>query len=216
MSEGGGGFLVVPRQPAVPVSPCGADSTPAMGIPTPSPFSFSVASTRWSSSRPYNHIFSLVLRAMVMFFSFGSSLALAVTMSNNTQREEDHIRGEDDHKRGFQDYPEFVYSFMITALVFIYSAYQLFKGISDIAFRGNLISDKTSDYTSFILDQLAGYLLVSCSSVTALMINQQRLEGDTLLKRAAVASVFLSVAAFLTTAVCAILSGYKLSKRIMW
>lgn len=93
-----GGVLVIPRQPVVAVSPCAAYSTPTTGIPTPSPFSFSVASTRWSSSRPYNHIFSLIFRAMVMVFSFGSSLALAVTMSNNSQPE--------DHKKGFQDYPE--------------------------------------------------------------------------------------------------------------
>ncbi|KAI7744812.1 hypothetical protein M8C21_020952 [Ambrosia artemisiifolia] len=205
----GSGVLVVPRQPVVVVSPSAAySSTPAMGIPTPSPFSFSVASTRWSSSRPYNHVFGLVLRAMMMVFSFGSSLALAVTMSNNSQ--------QDSHKQGFQDHPELVYSFIITSLAFIYSTYQLFKGIWDIAFKEALISDKTSDYTSFILDQLAGYLLVSCSAVTALMINQQPLSGNTSLKRAARASVCLSVAAFLTTAVSAILSGYKLSKRVMW
>ncbi|KAK1420745.1 hypothetical protein QVD17_22588 [Tagetes erecta] len=207
MNEGGG-VLFIPRQPVVAVSPCAAYSTPATGIPTPSPFSFSVASTRWSSSRPYNHIFSLVFRAMVMVFSFGSSLALAVTMSNNSQQE--------DHKKGFQDYPEFLYSFAITTLAFIYSAYQLFKGIFDIAFRGVFISDKISDYTSFILDQLAGYLLVSCSSVTAVMINKPSLAGNTLLKKAAIASVCMSVAAVLTTAVCTLLSGYKLSKRLMW
>ncbi|KAI3801372.1 hypothetical protein L1987_29477 [Smallanthus sonchifolius] len=205
MNEGGG-VLLVPRQPPVAaVSPCAAYSTPVMGIPTPSPFSFSVASTRWSSSRPYNHVFSLVLRAMLMVFSFGSSLALAVTMSN-TQQEE----------KGFQDFPELVYSFAVTTCAFIYSAYQLFKGIFDIAFKGIFISDKTSEYTSFILDQFAGYLLVSSSSVTALMINQPQLAGNTSLKKAAVASVCMSVAAFLSTAVCAILSGYKLSKRIMW
>ncbi|MFS7934286.1 hypothetical protein Hanom_Chr05g00389761 [Helianthus anomalus] len=69
---------------------------------------------------------------------------------------------------------------------------------------------------TYIKNQLAGYLLVSCSAVTAVLINQEPLSGNTSLKRAATASVCLSVAAFLTTAVCAILSGYKLSKRVMW
>ncbi|MFS7934285.1 putative casparian strip membrane protein [Helianthus anomalus] len=142
----GSGVLAVPRQPVVVVSPSAAYSTPAMGIPTPSPFSFSVASTRWSSSRPYNHVFGLVLRAMMMAFSFGSSLALAVTMSNNNQ--------EDHDKQGFQHHPELVYSLIITTAVFVYSVYQLFKGIFDIADKGIVISDKTSDYTSFILDQV--------------------------------------------------------------
>ncbi|KAD3068313.1 hypothetical protein E3N88_36193 [Mikania micrantha] len=99
MNEGCG-VVAVPRHPAVAVSPSAAYSTPpAMGIPTPSPFSFSVASTRWSSSRPYHHILNLVLRAMLMVFSFGSSLALAVTMSNNSQQE---------NNKGFQHFPAFV------------------------------------------------------------------------------------------------------------
>ncbi|XP_076938386.1 CASP-like protein 4A4 [Bidens hawaiensis] len=201
MNEGGG-VLMNPHKPGAAVSPCAVYSTPAMGIPTPSPYSFSVASTRWSSSRPYIHTLRLVLRAMVMFFSFGSSLTLAITMSN--------------HKQGFQDIPGFVYSFIITCWAFIYSAYQVFKGILNIAFRDCLMSDKTSDYTNFILDQLAGYLLVSCSAVTAVMINQPQLKDNSSLKQAAVASVCMSVIAFLMTAVCANLSGYKLSKRIMW
>ncbi|KAD3068311.1 hypothetical protein E3N88_36191 [Mikania micrantha] len=47
------------------------------------------------------------------------------------------------------------------------------------------------------------------------MINQPQIAGNTLLKKAAVASVCMSVVAFLTITTCAILSGYKLSKRIM-
>ncbi|KAL7608418.1 hypothetical protein Lser_V15G09838 [Lactuca serriola] len=195
----GSGFSVIPRQPATAVSPGAAYLSPAMGVPTPSPFSFSVASSRWSSSRPSIHIFILALRAMVLVFSFASSLALAATMSDNNQD-------------GFQKYTEFIYSFVVTTVIFFYSAYQLFKGISDISCRCVLISDKISDYLSFVLDQLAGYLLVSSSSVTAGAIQNT----SSSLKKAAIVSVSMSVAALLTTAVSAILSGYKLSKRIMW
>ncbi|XP_076938282.1 CASP-like protein 4A4 [Bidens hawaiensis] len=214
MNEGGG-VLMNPHQPVVAVSPCAVYSTPAMGIPTPSPYSFSVASTRWSSSRPYIHTFSLILRAMVMVFSFGSSLALTIGMHNNNRHEQEDNKFV-EHRHGFHDYPELLYSFIITTLAFIYSAYQLFKGICDIAFRACLISDKTSDYTAFVLDQLAGYLLVSCSTVTALMINQTQLVGHSSLKNASTTSVCMSVVAFLITAVCVNFSGYKLSKRIMW
>lgn len=38
-------------------------------------------------------------------------------------------------------------------MAFVYSAFQLFKGVCDISYRGILISDKISDYLSFILDQ---------------------------------------------------------------
>ncbi|KAI8546365.1 hypothetical protein RHMOL_Rhmol07G0111400 [Rhododendron molle] len=50
------------------------------------------------------------------------------------------------------------YSFIVTILAFIYSAYQLFKGVSDIAYKGILISDMASDYFSFILDQFTSSL----------------------------------------------------------
>ncbi|GJY80850.1 retrotransposon protein, putative, ty1-copia subclass [Tanacetum coccineum] len=217
MMKEGSGVCMSPRQPMVAVSPSAAYLSPAMGVPTPSPFSFSVASTRWSSSRPSIHYISLFLRLMTLVFSFGSSLALATTMSNTNKRPNNTTMCNKGHnyQQSFQYYPEFVYSIVITSLAFIYSAYQLFKGVSDIAFKAILISDKTSDYTSFILDQLAGYLLVSCSSVTAVTIHRQ-LESSTSLQKAAIVSVCMSLAALLTIAVCAILSGYKLSKRIMW
>lgn len=46
------------------------------------------------------------------------------------------------------------YCLTVTILALVYSAFQLFKGICDIAHRGILISDQISDYTSFILDQV--------------------------------------------------------------
>lgn len=73
----------------------------------------------------------------------------------------------------------------------------------------------TLNHCHYNKKQLAGYLLVSCSSVTALTIHRQ-LERNTSLQKAAIVSVCMSLAALLTIAVCAILSGYKLSKRIMW
>ncbi|KAI3501240.1 hypothetical protein L1887_29104 [Cichorium endivia] len=214
----GSGVLVIPRQPMAAVSPSAAYLSPAMGVPTPSPFSYSVASSRWSSSRPSIHIFSLFLRAIVLVFSFASSLALATTMSDNNQPEVAATTSDNDQlkdKQGFQDYTELIYSFVVTTLVLVYSAYQLFKGICDISCRGFLISDKLSDYISFVLDQLAVYLLVSSSSVTTVTISRQ-LQGNTSLTKAAIVSFSMSVTALFTTAVCAILSGYKLSKRIMW
>lgn len=59
------------------------------------------------------------------------------------------------------------YCFIVTILAFVYSAFQLFKGICDIAHKGILISDIISDYTSFILDQVVvrnNFLLLFSSS----------------------------------------------------
>ncbi|KAI3468773.1 hypothetical protein Pfo_025436 [Paulownia fortunei] len=57
------------------------------------------------------------------------------------------------HSTSFRDYPELVYCFTVNILAFLYAAYQLFKGICDIAHRGIFISDMVSDYISFIFDQ---------------------------------------------------------------
>ncbi|KAK8584283.1 hypothetical protein V6N12_068528 [Hibiscus sabdariffa] len=111
-------------------------------FPTPSPFSFSGSSTR-QSYRPSLHHSNLFLRFLVLLFSFISALALATSSTkNNRQR-----------SPTFTEYPELIYCFSVAILAFLYAAFQLFKGISDIAHRGILISDMTSDYLSFVFDQ---------------------------------------------------------------
>ncbi|KAI8546368.1 hypothetical protein RHMOL_Rhmol07G0111700 [Rhododendron molle] len=206
MKELGGGVVASACGSMSGILPTSATHSPSPAQPplaTPSPFSFSVASTRWSS-RPSIYISSLFLRFLALIFSFASALALAAPSPKKTTGKEDS---------SFGDYPELLYSFIVTILAFVYSACQLFKGVSDIAYRGILMSDVASDYLSFILDQLAGYLLMSSSSMTVLAIQQRR--QDTFWK-AAVISVTMSFAAFVVIAICALLSGYKLCKRIIW
>ncbi|KAA8522366.1 hypothetical protein F0562_013273 [Nyssa sinensis] len=185
------------------VSPEAVYSAAQPQLTTPSQFSFSVASTR-QSSRPLIHIFSLILRFLAFIFSFISAFSLAAPSPKK----------KDGEHPSFQNYPELLYCFIASILVFAYSAYQLFKGVSDIVHRGIFISDMTSDYVSFILDQLAGYLLMSSSSVTVLAI--QQLKRTASLWKASIVSVSMSFAAFLVIAACALLSGYKLCKRVMW
>ncbi|WMV43821.1 hypothetical protein MTR67_037206 [Solanum verrucosum] len=177
-------------------------------LPTPSPYSFSVASTRLRS-RPSIYAYDLALRSLALLFSFISALSLAVPSPTRT-------------KRGtiskFYDDSQLTYCFTVSILVFIYSAFQLIKRVCDIAYRGVLISDMTSDYLSFILDQnvlqLTGYLLVSSSSVTIPVI--QQMDSQTPLWKAAILAVCMSFIAFMVLAVSALLSGYKLCKRIIW
>uniref|UniRef100_A0A199U915 CASP-like protein n=1 Tax=Manihot esculenta TaxID=3983 RepID=A0A199U915_MANES len=101
-----------------------------------------------------------------------------------------------------------MYCFIVYTLVFVYSALQLFKGVCDMEHRGLIISDLISDYLSFILDQLLGYLLISSCSVA--ILDAQQISKTALLWKV------MSFAAFLVTATCTILSGYKLCKRIIW
>ncbi|KAH7549464.1 hypothetical protein ACOSP7_025730 [Xanthoceras sorbifolium] len=182
------------------VSPLAASS---LAQQTPSPFSFSVASTRWSF-RPPIHLANIFLRFFALVFSFVSALSLADLSPNKKSQP----------SISFTDYPEFMYCFIVSILTFIYSSFQLFKGICDTAHRGILISDMISDYSSFILDQLVGYLLISSSSMAIPVIQHMKQTGT--LWRAAIISTTISFVTFLVISTCTLLSGYKLFKRIIW
>ncbi|KAK8478744.1 hypothetical protein V6N11_066278 [Hibiscus sabdariffa] len=182
-------------------------------FPTPSPFSFSVASTRWSSRSSVHHS-NLLLRFLVLIFSFISALTLATPASTKKKHQP---------SPSFTEYPELIYCFIAASTAFLYTAFQLFKGICDIAHRGILISEMASDYLSFVLDQasaissnqsLVGYLLVSSTSVAMPIIGQ--VERGTPLRKGTIVSTSMAFATFLVMAICAVLSGYKLCKRIGW
>ncbi|XP_021300620.1 LOW QUALITY PROTEIN: CASP-like protein 4A4 [Herrania umbratica] len=186
------------------VSPvAAADSQTQHPFPTPSPFSFSGTSSRWSSRPPIDHS-TLFLRFLLLLFSFISALSLAAPSTKK--------KGQ--RPPSFTQYPELIYCFIVAILAFLYAAFQLFKGICDIAHRGILISDKTSDYLSFVLDQLAGYLLISSSSVAIPIIRQ--VEKSTPVWKGTIISTSMSFATFLVIAICALFSGYKLCKRNVW
>ncbi|KAJ8766130.1 hypothetical protein K2173_021647 [Erythroxylum novogranatense] len=168
-------------------------------FPTPSPFSFSVA-----SQRPSIKVCSLLLRFLALLLSFTSAVSLAAPSTKQLALE----------PSTFNQYSQLMYCFIVSILVFLYSAFQLFKGICDIAHRGILISDVISDYMSFILDQLEGYLLISSCSVAILTI--QQIAKPAPLWKAAIISTSMSLATFLVTAISCLLSGYKLCTRIIW
>uniref|UniRef100_A0A2C9WAD4 CASP-like protein n=1 Tax=Manihot esculenta TaxID=3983 RepID=A0A2C9WAD4_MANES len=192
-----GEVLVVACRPMAGMSPVSVNSLTQRPFPTPSPFTFSVASTRWSS-RPSIHYSNLVLRFLALIFSFVSALSLAASSPKK--------KGQ--LPSSFTGYSELMYCFIVYTLVFVYSALQLFKGVCDMEHRGMIISDLISDYLSFILDQLLGYLLISSCSVA--ILDAQQISKIALLWKV------MSFAAFLVTATCTILSGYKLCKRIIW
>lgn len=73
-----GEVLVVACRPMAGISPVSVNSLTQRPFPTPSPFTFSVASTRWSS-RPSIHYSNLVLRFLALIFSFVSALSLAAS-----------------------------------------------------------------------------------------------------------------------------------------
>lgn len=76
--------LVAPSRPMANFSPVMTTSVSRQPFPTPSPFSFSVASTGWSS-RPSIHYTNLGLRFLVLLFSFVSAITLATSSKTKNQ-----------------------------------------------------------------------------------------------------------------------------------
>ncbi|RZC72950.1 hypothetical protein C5167_048435 [Papaver somniferum] len=175
-------------------------------LPTPSPFTFSVAgSTTLSlSSQPAFRYANLFLRFGGFLFSFISAICLVFPSPQYRNYE----------PSTFLNTAELTYCFIVSILASIYSAYQLFKGVCDIAYRARFISDKMSDYSSFILDQLVAYLLISSSSILVLTIH--RIIPTTSVWKSAVVSASMSCITFVIIAISTLQSGYKLCKRLIW
>ncbi|KAF3780246.1 CASP-like protein 4A4 [Nymphaea thermarum] len=94
-----------------------------------------------------------------------------------------------------------------------------FRGSS--AYRSLLVSEKISDYTTFMLDQVVAYLLMSSSStlVANATVATATVANATVMQhcgKLAAASAGMSFFAFFTIAMSALQSGYKLCKRIIW
>ncbi|CAM8884457.1 unnamed protein product [Rhodiola kirilowii] len=170
-------------------------------FPTPSPFS--VTSPLSSSSRHFVHAASLSNRAMAVILSFISALSLARPPKR---------RNSSQLSTSFIDHPELVYCFVVAILAFGYSALQLIRRIYDIAHRGFFVTEKVSDYTTFILDQLVAYLLISSCSVSIPVI--QHLDGNSALRVAAWTSGSMLLATFFVMASSALLSGYRLYSKM--
>ncbi|KAK4746035.1 hypothetical protein SAY87_012347 [Trapa incisa] len=147
-------------------------------LPTPSPFSFSSTPARagWSSSPPV-HLSTLVLRFVMLVLSFVSALSLANPPKSKGQR-----------TSSFNESSKLTYCFIVSIVVFVYSAFQLFKGVCDISYRGILISDKFSDYLSFTLDQANditfkqfpkshGIDKLPCLEITTLLVLEKNADG---------------------------------------
>lgn len=123
----------------------GVPPPPQQAFPTPSPFSFSAASTGRSLRPSISHL-NILLRFLGLLFSFACALSLAAPRKKYNKTHQ---------ISSFTDCEELLYCFSVAISAFSYSTFQLFKGVWDMAQRGFLVSGLISDYITFILDQVA-------------------------------------------------------------
>ncbi|KAL4178773.1 hypothetical protein AMTRI_Chr13g116800 [Amborella trichopoda] len=167
---------------------------------TPSPFSESIIAVAGATGVAPLHLSNLFLRFLSLFLSLLSALILTAPRSPH---------------HSSSNYFQYRYSVGVCMVASFYSLTQLVKGIWDIASISILIPDAIYDCLTFPLDQLVCYLLISSSSA-AMPATIDENDRGTMLGKLATASLTMSFLAFLSMAILAILSGYKLYKRYAW
>ncbi|KAF3773052.1 CASP-like protein 4A4 [Nymphaea thermarum] len=105
------------------------------------------------------------------------------------------------------------YPQIVVAKALAYSTCQLLKDLYEIAKKKLLVAEVFSDYTTFIIDQLMAYLLVSSCSTLSILASDSAMASDGCRRMVAVA-LATSLCTFLSLAISAVLSGCKLVRRI--
>ncbi|KAG0496441.1 hypothetical protein HPP92_001132 [Vanilla planifolia] len=142
----------------------------------------------------------LLLRAVGCLFSL---LALIVMASNK--------HGD---WMNFDRYDEYRYLVAISILAFLYSLGQVARQVYRSSAGGrDVLPVRLSDIVDFAGDQVVAYFLISALSAAIPVTNNMRKGADNLFTDASSASISMAFFAFLSLALSALISGYKLSKQ---
>ncbi|XP_072960989.1 CASP-like protein 4B4 [Typha angustifolia] len=144
----------------------------------------------------------LLLRAATWFFSFISAVVMA------TNRHGDWSQ--------FYNYEEYSYLLAIAALAFLYSTVQLVRQVYRLTARkdpNRPVPRKAAFMVEFVGDQVIAYLLISALSAAIPTTNSIRGGTDNTLTDSSAASISMAFFAFVTLALSALISGFRLSKQ---
>ncbi|XP_072985254.1 CASP-like protein 4B4 isoform X2 [Typha latifolia] len=144
----------------------------------------------------------LLLRAATWLFSFISAVVMA------TNRHGDWSQ--------FYNYEEYRYLLAIAALAFLYSTVQLVRQVYRLTGRKDSnrpVPKKAAFMVDFVGDQVIAYLLISALSAAIPITNSIRGGTDNTLTDSSAASISMAFLAFVTLALSALISGFRLSKQ---
>ncbi|KAK7260035.1 hypothetical protein RIF29_25750 [Crotalaria pallida] len=140
---------------------------------------------------------SLGLRAIALLFSLISFILVA---SNN------HGDGKE-----FDEYEEYRYLLAVAILSSLYTGGQVFRQVQELSKGKNMLQARTADLIDFFGDQIVAYLLISSASSAIPITNRMREGADNIFTDTSSAAISLAFFAFLSLALSALISGYKLS-----
>ncbi|GAA0160926.1 hypothetical protein LIER_17366 [Lithospermum erythrorhizon] len=142
---------------------------------------------------------SFALRSLCLVFSL---LAFIIMATNN------HGNG-----REFDDYEEYRYVLAIAILSTLYTGFQTFRQFHEISTGRDIIPGRNIMMLDFFGDQIVAYLLLSAASSAVPLTNHMREGADNIFTDSAASSISMEFLAFTTSAISAMISGYKLSKQ---
>ncbi|KAK8939606.1 CASP-like protein [Platanthera guangdongensis] len=141
----------------------------------------------------------LLLQALGLLFSLLSAIIMASNKHGDWM--------------DFDRYDEYRYLLGISILVFLYSLGQVIRQVHLSSTGRDVLPARISATFSFTGDQVAAYLMISALSAAIPITNNMRKGADNLFTDASSASISMAFFAFLSLAISALISGYKLSKQ---
>ncbi|KAJ8457876.1 hypothetical protein OPV22_030802 [Ensete ventricosum] len=184
--------------PSTEIDPEKASTSAA---PSPSnPATVVLALIAWWRGKDLLERSGLVLRPLALIFSL---FAFIVCASNR----------HGDWKN-FNRYEEYRYLLAISILALLYSIFQVSKQAYRFSTGKDLVPKNYSGIVDFAGDQVMAYLLISALSAAIPITNSMRGGADNVFTDASSASISLAFFAFVSIALSALISGFKLSKQI--
>ncbi|XP_008244799.1 PREDICTED: CASP-like protein 4B1 [Prunus mume] len=142
---------------------------------------------------------SLALRGLSLVFSL---LAFIIMASNK------HGDWKD-----FDKYEEYRYVLAIAILSTLYTGVQAARHVHQLSTGRELFQRRTSALADFIGDQIMAYLLISSASSAIPLTNRMREAQDNIFTDSSASAISMAFLAFVTLALSALISGYKLSSQ---
>ncbi|KAG7027874.1 CASP-like protein 4B1, partial [Cucurbita argyrosperma subsp. argyrosperma] len=178
--------------------PPSANPTPDVEMQTPAATSSGVSEilNRWGRE-------DLLKRRVLALRGFGLVFSLLAFLIMACNRHGDW--------KNFDNYEEFRYVLAIAILSTFYTGAQVFRQIHEVSTARSMFPPPKSAIIDFIGDQILAYLLISASSSAIPMINRMREGSDNIFTDSLAASITMSLFAFLSLALSAAITGYKLS-----
>ncbi|KAJ4906878.1 CASP-like protein 4B1 [Raphanus sativus] len=172
-----------------PVEPSDIEAPAAPATETST---FSAITQRWKREDMIKKA-SPISRGIALIFSL---LAFLIMVCNK------HGPG-----RNFDEYEEYRYVVAIAITATLYTAWQTFVHLS----KRDFFDRRTSIFVDFSGDQIVAYLLISAASSAIPLTNRFREGQDNIFTDSAASAITMAVLAFVSLALSALFSGYKLS-----